>query len=334
MSWLEKRWYSNKPAPLLLRPLARLFHLVAERKKKRDQQNPWISPVPLVIVGNITVGGTGKTPFTCYLVKLLKAQGFKPGIISRGYKSTAQNYPFDVSQANSADEAGDEPFMLQRLCACPVIIDPDRPAAAEYLLSRYDCDVIISDDGLQHYRLGRDIEVAVIDGERGLGNGALLPAGPLRETESRLHAVDFIIANGCMCSSLAIDQYVMKLEPARFVSLAGNRSVDCAAWQQGDVHAVAGIGNPQRFFNTLKFDIGLNVIAHPKPDHHRFTARDFAFADSLPVIMTEKDAVKLLNTGLSDAWYLEVNAVLPSAFESAFLQRLQQVISEKVKING
>ncbi|EAR62134.1 tetraacyldisaccharide 4'-kinase [Neptuniibacter caesariensis] len=325
MSWLEQRWYSDKPGPWLLKPLTCIYRFLSEKKKLKDQQRQWHAPVPVIIVGNISVGGTGKTPFTVFLVDLLRSKGYAPGIISRGYKSKAPEYPFDVSKARFAEEAGDEPFMLHQRCECPVVIDPDRTSAAQYLLEQYKCDVIISDDGLQHYKLGRDIEIAVIDGVRGLGNKELLPCGPLRELPSRLNDVDYIVANGRLADlNLEAKQHLMQLEPYQFKAIGSDESVSVTDWVKRKVHAVAGIGNPQRFFETLNQDLGIETVDHPKPDHHQYTIEDFEFADKLPVVMTEKDAVKAAQMNLDDAWYLKVHAKLDEDFASDLLQQLQR----------
>ncbi|WP_286238420.1 tetraacyldisaccharide 4'-kinase [Neptuniibacter halophilus] len=333
MSWLERRWYQSGQAPLFLRPLSALYSSLALRKKSRDLRSQWNAPVPLLVVGNISVGGTGKTPLTSYLVPVLKEQGYRPGIISRGYGGRSGVYPLDVSQAQGPQQTGDEPFMLHKRCQCPVVVGPDRVAAAQYLLQHYDCDLIISDDGLQHYRLGRDIEIAVVDGLRGLGNGCLLPAGPLRERPERLQTVDLVVCNGQMPTGLAdlTGAFVMQLEPEALRSCSGEDVLPVAHFTGQSVHAVAGIGNPQRFFHALKQTLGMKVIPHPKPDHHQYQRDEFHLVPRLPIIMTEKDAVKVADFGLEDAWYLEVSARLPDNFKLQLLERLAAVKSDKGK---
>ena len=336
MSWLERRWYASEPAPCWLFPLETLFKLLAQRKKNKALELSWEAPVPVVVVGNISVGGTGKTPLVSYLVELLKLEGFSPGVISRGYRSSAPNYPFDVSQAEDVSQCGDEPYLIHQRSQCPVIIDADRVAAAQYLLEHYDCDVIISDDGLQHYRLGRDIEIAVIDGKRGLGNGHCLPAGPLRESPHRLASVDFIVSNGPLCREIAdvdISEYTMQLEPQAFVSIDRSTQVPLSAFDTKSVHAVAGIGNPQRFFDTLRGCSQSMITEHSFPDHHHYSESDLSFADNNPVVMTEKDAVKASAFTLSDAWYLDVSAQLPDNFSVQLLARLKTVLKNKGLIN-
>lgn len=333
MNWLEKRWYSNQPAPFFLKPLSCLYRFLAEKKKKNDLLQQWQAPVPVIIVGNISVGGTGKTPVTLYLVELLRSEGYNPGIISRGYKSSAKHFPFDVSKATAASEAGDEPFMLHHKSSCPVVIDPDRPQAAQYLLDNYACDILISDDGLQHYRLGRDIEITVVDGQRGLGNHCLLPSGPLRELPDRLNSVDFVISNGKKANlDDKIEQYLMTLKPVGFRSVVSNEFIPAEDWAIKKVHAVAGIGNPDRFFSTLRDELGLDIVEHPKPDHHTYQQSDFCFTEPLPIIMTEKDAVKVKQLPLVDAWMLEVSACIDDSLKIRLLQALQQM--KKVKTDG
>ena len=336
MKWLETRWYSDQAAPLYLRPLEWLYCALAHKKKQRDMSVRWEPPVPLIIVGNISAGGTGKTPLAVYLIEELRKQGYKPGVVSRGYKSQAPQYPFDVSLADSPVQSGDEPYMLYRRSGCPVIIDPDRCAATQFLLKNYDCDVVISDDGLQHYRLGRDIEIAVVDGERGLGNRHCLPAGPLREKAGRLSSVDYVVCNGSDCASLGeIDNtYVMKLQPTHFKSCGSAQSVSIDQFTASSINAVAGIGNPQRFFDAMNLIFNhkaqtAKIHCHPKPDHHNFTESDFLFSEPGITVMTEKDAVKVEGFELNDAWYLEVSAQLPNDFISAIIEQLEQI--KKVK---
>lgn len=337
MNWLERRWYADRPAPCYLKPLAALYRFLSQRKQRKDLKQQWCAPVPVIIVGNISVGGTGKTPFTTYLIPLLISQGYKPGIISRGYKSQAPHYPFDVSKAESPIEAGDEPYLLYKRCHCPVIIGSDRVAAAQYLLSHYDCDLIISDDGLQHYRLGRDIEISLIDARRGLGNGAIMPAGPLREGPDRLAQVDYVVVNGDGYNlPFPVEEVaVMQLVPSVFKSCTGPETKSLNAFNNTSAHAVAGIGNPQRFFDLLKMQFSIKVIEHAKPDHYHYSEEDFRFDDNLPVLMTEKDAVKITEPALKNAWYLEVEAQLPEDFERQLLAKLADIYKQKgMKQNG
>ena len=336
MNWLEERWYSHKPAPCALLPFESLFRFLSKRKKREGLEKQWVAPVPVVIVGNISAGGTGKTPLSTFLVSLLRANGFKPGIVSRGYKSKAAYYPFDVSKAASAQETGDEPFMLHARCQCPVIIDADRVAASEYLLGHYDCDVIISDDGLQHYRLGRDIEIAVVDSKRGLGNKHQLPAGPLREPASRLNTVDYIVTNGGSWDRQPsqVNSYEMNLVPTCLKHYQTKVKQAINSVSPLLINAVAGIGHPQRFFDSLSALYSGEIVCHPKPDHYLYTQQDFDFDVEGMTIMTEKDAVKVSNLNLVDAWYLEVSAQLPDHFSSAFIAQLEQIVFEKGNRNN
>jgi tetraacyldisaccharide 4'-kinase len=260
-----------------------------------------------VVVGNINVGGTGKTPLVAWLTEQLVAQGHKPGIVSRGYGGTSNSYPLLVNAQSDPREAGDEAVLLARKTGCPVVVDPDRSAAAQYLLSEEDCNVIVSDDGLQHYALGRDAEIAVIDGERGLGNGLCLPAGPLREPPARLQEVDVVVVNGDHQLELGVPHMNMRVMVNSIEPLSENGALDAPNSQT--VHGVAGIGNPDRFFATLR-EMGFEVIEHRFDDHHRFELTDLDFGDSLPVIMTEKDAVKcrqlLIEQIHGNFWYLDI----------------------------
>ncbi|MET0378568.1 MAG: tetraacyldisaccharide 4'-kinase [Spongiibacteraceae bacterium] len=281
--------------------------------------------VPVVVVGNVTVGGTGKTPIVVALCAAFKRAGHHPGIISRGYGAEPPHWPFEVTPQTKPADSGDEPLLLALSTDCPVVIAPDRVAAAKFLLEQHACDVIISDDGLQHYRLQRDFEIAVIDGRRGLGNGHCLPVGPLREDASRLDSVDAVLVNTPTADAVErqAHYHAFHLQPRAFVALDDGSEILPADWPKLRVHAVAGIGNPGRFFDTLR-GLGLDVIEHVFPDHHPFVAGDLAFADALPVVMTEKDAVKCvaLERGAIDCWYLAVDAVLPDFLITSLIGRI------------
>lgn len=317
---LSQAWYSGSFWPKLMSPIAALYCQLAVMRRRRLQANEWQPPVPVVVVGNINVGGTGKSPLVIWIAEQLKSRGYRPGIVSRGYGGSARSYPMDVTPMTDPRASGDEAVMIARRTDCPVVVDPNRVDAVKHLLGRYECDVVITDDGLQHYALGRDVEIVVLDGERGLGNGLCLPAGPLREPPSRLQEVDFVFVNGDKKPKLPVKSRKMKLEPTAFVNvITGERrglSFD------GAVHAVAGIGNPGRFFTTLK-SLGLRMIEHPFADHHRFTLDELMFNDSLPVVMTEKDAIKVQKLGPAvihnDFWYLEVNTEVDDDFLEALL---------------
>ena len=270
------------------------------------------------MVGNITVGGTGKTPLVIWLAGYLKELGFQPGIVARGYGADIGDMPRRVTMDSRAAEVGDEPLLIVRRTQCPMFVSPNRVAAAKVLLENTDCDVVISDDGMQHYALGRDIEIAVIDGKRRFGNGFCLPAGPLRELPSRLNQVDFVIING----EAGRGEYAMNILPAVAVNLENTditHSLEAFAGQQ--VHALAGIGHPQRFFKMLR-DKGLRLIEHSFPDHHRFEKVDITPDDDLPVLMTEKDAVKCSHFAQPRHWYVPISVNV----DEAFSQRLTELL--------
>lgn len=277
-------------------------------------------PVPVIVIGNLTAGGSGKTPVTMALVEYLRAAGFHPGVVSRGYGGTARG-PILLDDEHSPSLVGDEPYLIRWRTGAPVAIGVRRVAAARLLLGQ-GVDLILADDGLQHYALGRDLELCVIDGIRRFGNAQLLPAGPLREPLSRLQSVDFRICNGGQCP---IDEVSMSLcteAPYPLVDTVngGQRLEPGAA-----VHAVAGIGNPQRFFDSLR-TLGWQPIEHSFPDHHAFSADDFSFDDGhKPVLMTAKDAVKCRSFARPNWWVLPVRAVLPRSFLQTLLVRLRRI---------
>jgi tetraacyldisaccharide 4'-kinase len=274
--------------------------------------------VPVIVVGNLSVGGTGKTPLVAYLVDVLRRAGYRPGVVSRGYGGRSDHWPRQVVADSDPREVGDEPVVLARRCDVPVWVGADRVAAAAALLRASESDVIVSDDGLQHYRLERDVEIAVVDGYRGLGNGACLPAGPLREPSSRLREVDFIVAAGIGWKG----EYLMTLKGNRAVNLGDPRiSRPLAQFGDQSAHAVAGIGNPRRFFRSLQAQ-GINVVEHPLPDHHDFRVEDLLFGDERPVLMTEKDAVKCEAFARNWFWYVPVEAQVDPQLDKRLLARL------------
>jgi len=323
---LEKAWYRPRSWSLLLAPLSCLFAAVAEKRRRylEARQQPLLLPV--VVVGNITVGGTGKTPLIISLVKALQARGYRPGVISRGYGGRAPGYPMRVHANSDPDHSGDEPLLIAITCDCPVVVDPDRHRAARYLEEHTDCEVILSDDGLQHYRLPRDLEIVVIDGERVLGNGWSLPAGPLREPVHRLREVDFVIVNEGNAVLNHPRQYRMTLQPLGFRSLDGSQSRSVDDPPADSVNAVAGIGNPTRFARTLA-SLGLAVKLHPFPDHHHFAASELAFGDGRPVILTAKDAVKCRRFVAPGVWVLDVAATLENNGMNAILDAIEKRVT-------
>lgn len=340
---LAQAWY-NKAAWLhLLRPLAWLFRVISGVRRRRQtaaQQRP---PVPVIVVGNISVGGTGKTPVVVALADALEKQGWRVGVISRGYGGKARHYPLWVTPETDVRHSGDEARLMRQHLKGPLVLDPDRPRALNALMAQQACDVVLSDDGLQHYRLWRDIEIAVIDAERGLGNGLCLPAGPLREAPDRLREVEHILVNGDTLPLLpagTVPPHLLKLEPLRWVNVKSAQQVSLSAFQllheghegmdgeakQIRAHAIAGIGNPGRFFVSLG-KLGFDVQTHIFDDHHAYQPADLAFAsapDTL-LLMTEKDAVKCQRFAGDNWWYLQVRAELPQAFLAAITTRLEQL---------
>lgn len=321
MQWLTKRWYQLSALCWFLLPLSGLFRFIAALRRHAYQQGFLKSqrlPVPVIIVGNISVGGSGKTPLVLWLTQQLQQQGWRPGIISRGYGGKAANYPLTVTTKTFVSESGDEPKLLALRSGCPVVVAPDRVAAGRQLLAEFDCNIIISDDGLQHYRLARDMELVVVDARRGFGNGFCLPAGPLREPVSRLNKVDFVIWHGD-----SQQPWSMQLQLKDTVNLTDQRHQPLTDWQNQTVHAVAGIGDPPRFFDQLRA-AGLNVIEHAFADHHIFTAADLSFNDNLPVLMTEKDAVKCYEFASENCWSVPADADLTDGLADAISNRLKE----------
>lgn len=323
--WLQRQWFEQRrpsPALWLLLPLSGLFFLLSLLNRWRKHSRRL--PVPVVVVGNITVGGAGKTPLTLWLAEKLREKGLHPGIVSRGYGGKVL-----VPQAVRIDDhpslVGDEPLLLARRSACPVWVGRDRAAAGAALLAAHpDVDVLLCDDGLQHYRLARDVELAVFDG-RGAGNGHLLPAGPLREPLGRLATVDAIICNGLPDRRLPgqVPRFDMSLQPGRFYAL-GDATKTCAAEELAGrkLYALAGIGDPRRFFRSLEM-LGLAVEEHPFPDHHAYVADDLCFAKDGVLLMTEKDAVKCAGLTVGETWVLPVEAELSPALVELVLEKLR-----------
>jgi tetraacyldisaccharide 4'-kinase len=322
---LEPVWYGASPLRWLLAPLSAVFWLVSWLRRlayRRGLLQSIRLPVPVVVVGNLSAGGTGKTPLVIWLAAHLRERGHRPGILSRGYGGKSAAYPHLVTPDSDPVVVGDEPLLLSRRAGCPVVVDPDRARAGQWLLQREGCDVLIADDGLQHYRLARDLEIAVIDGRRRLGNGWVLPAGPLRETASRLRSVDLVVVNG----EARPDELAMRLEPSELVAVHDARRRRPLATLAGQaVHAVAGIGNPERFFDLLRSQ-GALVDARPFPDHHAFAARDVEPAGDGPVIMTEKDAVKCERFAGARHWMLPVEAVPDPLFVERLDRRLAELL--------
>ncbi|MGR2738850.1 tetraacyldisaccharide 4'-kinase [Billgrantia sp. Q4P2] len=328
---LGERWlqaaYGDAAWLGTLRPLEAVYRWAMARRAAayRDgRRKVWRAEVPVIVVGNVTLGGTGKSPLVAWLARYLTEHGWRPGIVSRGYGGEAgqgAGYPLHVTTQTPIAQSGDEPRMLARQTGLPVVVDPDRPRGARALLE-LGCDILLSDDGLQHLALGRDLELVVVDGRRGFGNGHCLPAGPLREPLTRLAEVDAVLINGAPAFAPPAGAWTFHLAPSRWRSLA-----DGMAWPlepapfRGAVHAVAGIGNPGRFFDTLAA-LGVEAKPHAFADHHRFTLQDLTFDDGLPVVMTAKDAEKCDAMTLEQGWVLEVEAAPPADFVAWLDRRL------------
>lgn len=328
MARIERHWYGITPLHLVLLPASLLFALIAAVRRLFYRTGILKShklPVPVIVVGNITVGGSGKTPLALWLVQQLLDAGWHPGIVSRGYGGSAAA-PRAVSPLDTATEVGDEPLLMAQRELCPVWIGRDRPAAARALLNAHPgCDVIVSDDGLQHYRLARDVEIAVVDGQRRFGNGFLLPAGPLREPVSRLKTVDAVVINGGTdAAPLGRACFGMRLHGETFHNLLNpGITAPAAAFRAMRLHALAGIGHPERFFRYLESQ-GLTIVRHPLPDHHRYSPADIAIADADAILMTEKDAVKCTPFATEKCWVLRVDAQIDPALAQHILGKIPQ----------
>lgn len=320
-------WYQGHPALGLLRPLEALYRRVVTRKRARflsGESASYRAPVPVIVVGNITVGGTGKTPMILWLIEHCRSLGLKVGVVSRGYGAKPPHFPWRVRASQSAAQAGDEPLLIVQRTDVPLMIDPDRSRAVRALLASEPLDLILCDDGMQHYRLARDLELVLIDAARGLGNGRCLPAGPLREPVERLDDVGAVLHNGA-----TVDPprgFAFGLRPSALVNLRTGERRPLEHFPAGQaLHGVAGIGNPQRFFNTLQ---GLNwqPVPHPFADHAQFDAQSLAFEPPLPLVMTEKDAVKCRDFAGDDWWYLAVDAEPSPSFVAWFDAQLARLL--------
>ena len=321
-------WYGQKKANLLLLPIEQVYRHSASLMREAYQSGRIASkklPVPVIVVGNLTVGGTGKTPLTIWLAQFLKSRGFRPGIISRGYGGNVSRQPLGVTFQTPASQGGDEPVIIARRTGCPVYVHPQRVLAGEALLKAHDVDILITDDGLQHHELMWDIEIAVIDGQRGFGNGHLLPAGPLREPVERLEQVDMVVYH----SGHPEAEYTMELKG----SLATNLKNVCQRKQLtgfigAPLHAMAGIGNPERFYALLEAQ-GVSMKTKTYPDHYRYTQHDLEFAGDEALLMTEKDAVKCFHLARDNYWYLPVEAHLSPRFGPDLLALIEHVLNQR-----
>jgi len=351
MRLIEKIWFTPQQvnyrlAPLftfLLLPLSALFYVLSTIRRYLYQLG-LLKVVevsqPVIVVGNISVGGNGKTPLVLWLIEQCRLLGLTVGVLSRGYGGNAENYPLLLDENTTAAQAGDEPVMIYKRTGVAVAVGSDRVASAELLIAQ-GCDIIISDDGLQHYRLGRAVEIAVIDGKRGFGNGLLIPAGPLREGLWRLKTVDHVIVNGETALDFAkLVTILMNLQAKMIVNIVSKKQLSLDEFLQtvtnehNDVNAIAGIGAPQRFFDTLaSYKMNINQ-QKTFVDHYAYQPEDFVdfthINNEIPLIMTEKDAVKCERFADDNCWYLPVDAYFD---EQQITPLLMQLVTLKNKIN-
>ena len=325
MSRLERIWYRGGVGTIPLLPISWLFRLVVTARRWLYRHG-WLTvhhfPAPLIVVGNITVGGTGKTPFVIWLVNFLRQNGYKPGVVSRGYGGSATVWPQHVSPDSDPALVGDEAVLLASRCLCPMVVAPERSAAVTALLDSGDCDIVVADDGLQHYAMGREIEIVIIDGERRFSNEQLLPAGPLREPVARLNSVDLCIVNG---EAATAGEYSMSVTQCSLYNLRKPLEHQAISRFSGQsVHAIAGIGNPEKFFDLLR-NAGIEVIAHPFADHHIYRAEELLFNDDLPIVMTEKDAVKCSQFEGANLWVVAIEMSPEQQVEAQLLCLLHNV---------
>jgi len=322
-SFVVDSWYKKSLWLYLLYPFSLIFSYLTNRRRRKYLKNnikSYRSEVPIIVVGNLTIGGTGKTPLVKHIANELIKRGYKPGIVSRGYGGNFKE-TLKVNEDTPVKETGDEAQILAKLNV-PFYIDKNRVRAVKTLTNNHNCDVIISDDGLQHYPLARDIEIAVIDGKRRFGNNLTFPAGPLRESKNRLKTVDFVVNNSGPTDE---DEYLMSITPSNFIHLKSGKSYSIDNWpMHKQVHAVAGLGNPGRFFDLLE-KLGFDIIRHPFPDHHNFLSSDIFYLDHLPIVMTEKDASKCKDFDNNKIWYLTIDADVSNKFIEKLDKKLQSI---------
>lgn len=330
-SLVQKVWYGSSIISRVLAPVSMLYAAVIFVRRQLYAKGIFRiceMAVPVIVVGNITVGGTGKTPVTLWLARKLAAKGMSPGIVTRGYRGSVGASPVHVTNETGVDIVGDEAILLARRSGCPVVVHPDRVAAVDKLI-QLGVNIVISDDGLQHYRLARSVEIAVIDGERGFGNGRLLPSGPLREPIARLESVNEVLIQGTAAGD-AVKTLPDLSQPPRYFQLRPlslNRLDEAETRQIEDfsarrMHAIAGIGNPERFFAMLE-TFGIEVLRHPLADHANITQKDLTFSDQAEVVMTEKDAVKCIGLNTSNCWYVPAELTIGIADEEALMQTIE-----------
>ncbi len=334
--WLDSVWYSKRNIGwVLLLPFSGLYTLLSWLHRSLWQTGilrPEPLPVPVIVVGNITAGGTGKTPLVIWLAHCLQEIGMRPGVISRGYGGRIGKGPVRVGPDMDPDDCGDEPAMIAGRVSCPVMVGSDRVAVARELIG-IGCDVLIADDGLQHRRLVRDFEFLVIDGQRGFGNGSRLPAGPLRESSQRAQTVACVVVNGAGGEPGFSGSAVrMDLIGDKLWRLDDSEKIDLDSWSE-PVHAIAGIGNPERFFERLE-RAGLALERHAFADHFSYREKDLEFAMGVAIVMTEKDAIKCRRFDLDDAWYLPVTASFADDGGQQIRMRLETMLRSNKRSSG
>ena len=319
---IEKTWYRRSPWSVLLLPLSVIYGALIQLRAtayrfgalRRSEVG-----VPVIVVGNLTVGGSGKTPLVIQLVQLLAGAGFSPGIVSRGYRGGATKIPCLVQEGADPSLVGDEPLLVHQQTGCPVVIDRDRIRGARHLTSQCGVDIVVSDDGLQHLRMSRAVEIAVIDGDRRFGNGYLLPAGPLRESPSRLDTVDFVVTNG---GPALPGEYQMRATINEAVHLTTGERRSLSQFADKKVHAIAGTANPAKFFSDLRL-VGLALCARSFPDHHFYQSSDLNDLHLSTVLMTSKDAVKCRKLAGPDWWAVPQTTEIDDSFKQELLELLR-----------
>ncbi|WP_426360206.1 tetraacyldisaccharide 4'-kinase [Pseudocolwellia sp. HL-MZ19] len=339
MRLIEKVWFKQHQAkwllvPLLL-PITLLFYVLTGLRRLFYRLGLFKSfkvSAPVIVVGNIGIGGNGKTPVAIFLIEQCQKMGLKAGVVSRGYGGKAPHYPYLLNENSTANEAGDEPVLIYNRCNVPVVVGSDRVAAAELLIQQ-GCNIIIADDGLQHYRLARDIELIIVDAKREFGNGLLLPAGPLREGRWRLNSVDYVISNGALkpesCINLADNHLEMILCPQFVCNVKTGEKISLQIFIKANntVNAMAGIGDPERFFTTLRQQNFALNNAVGFVDHHHFTVTDLTqFSAEVPLLMTEKDAVKCQGFAQEHWWYVPVGAEFSEQAVKPLLDRISELV--------
>jgi tetraacyldisaccharide 4'-kinase len=323
----DRIWYENHPASYLLLPFSWLYGLIVKLRKILYTSGFFetnYASVPVIVVGNITVGGAGKTPFVIWLSEYLTNKGYTPGVISRGYGRKSSSYVQQVRHDSDPENVGDEPVLIAKRSGVPVAVASDKYEAANQLVNMANCDVLICDDGLQHYALGRNLEIAIIDGDREFGNNCMLPAGPLREPVNRLTSVDMLISK----SKEYENSFLMEYEFGDLVQLNDqDKLISINKLKGQQIHLVSGIANPDRFHSVFK-EHQIHVIKHVFPDHYNYSLQDIDFNDDKPIVMTEKDAVKCAKFAKDNMWYLPVDV----KFNDIFYHRIETLIAEN--ING